>query len=369
VPIEPFSVHLSDDVLADLAARIRQTRWPDAAPADAWEQGTDLNYLRGLLAYWADGFDWRAREQELNEFHHYRVELDGVPVHFVHEKARSGAGIPLILTHGWPSSFLEYLPLIPLLTDHFDVVIPSLPGYGFSARPARTGVNYRYVAGLWHRLMGELGYQRYGAEGGDWGAGVATLLALDVPDSVIGVYVSTPEMDAYRGPESRPLSASEQAYLTQVADWDVRERGYSSIQSTKPQTVGYGLNDSPAGLAAWVLEKWHSWAERDLDPDFLLTMLTIYWATSSITTSMRDYYDNRWTGVPLGPEDFVSVPTGVGVFTGHRVPEGDPPREWFERLYNVRHWAPMPRGGHFAAVEEPQLLADDITAFFTSLTS
>ena len=355
--IEPFSIHVPDEVLTDLRARIRNTRWPDDAPVPAWEQGTHLGYLRPLLSYWAEEFDWRQQESELNKLNHYRIQLDGVPIHFVHAKARNGNGIPLILTHGWPSSFLEYQPVIPLLADRFDLVIPSLPGYGFSGRPARTGVNYRYVAGLWHRLMGELGYQRYCAQGGDFGAGVASLMAMDEPDSVIGVYVSTLELDGYRGPESRPLSTSEQQYLTQRADWNAWERGYSLIQSTKPQTVGYGLNDSPAGLAAWILEKWHSWADpgSDLDRDFLLTMLTIYWVTRSITSSMRDYYDNRWTGVTFGPSDFVDVPTGVGAFTGHRVLEGDPPREWFERLYNIQHWTPMPRGGHFAAVEEPSL--------------
>ena len=360
--IEPFSINVADAVLADLRARIRNTRWPDDAPVEPWEQGTDLAYLRDLLTYWADGFDWRAKESELNQLPQLHIQLDGVPIHFVH--IRRG-GTPLIITHGWPSTFLEYLPLIPLL-DRFDLVIPSLPGYGFSGRPARTGVNYRYVAGLWHRLMHELGYERYGAAGGDFGAGVATLLALDNPDSVLGVYVSTLELDGYRGPESRPLSTAEQRYLEQRASWDVRERGYSMIQSTKPQTVGYGLNDSPAGLAAWILEKWHSWADpgSTLDRDFLLTMLTVYWATGSITTSMRDYYDNRWTRVTFGPDDFVRVPTAIGRFEGNRIPEGDPPREWFERLYNVQRWTPMPRGGHFAGVEEPQLLADDLAAFF-----
>ncbi|MGH8882464.1 MAG: epoxide hydrolase family protein [Stackebrandtia sp.] len=365
--ISAFTVHVPDEVLDDLCARIRSTRWPPAAPVEPWEQGTDLDYLRGLLTYWASGFDWRAQEAELNELDHYRVHLDGVPIHFVHQKARNGNGIPLILTHGWPSLFLEYLPLVPLLTDRFDLVIPSLPGYGFSGRPDRTGVNYRYVAELWHRLMRLLGYTRYGAAGGDFGSGVSTLMALDDPTSMLGIYVSTLELDGYRGPESRPLSTAEQSYLESRASWDARERGYSHIQSTKPQTVGYALNDSPAGLAAWILEKWHSWAAADVDPDHLLTMLTIYWATQSVTTSLRDYYDNRWTGVTFGPTDFVAVPTGVGAFNHHRIPEGDPPREWFERLYNVTHWTPMPRGGHFAATEEPELLAADLAAFFGQL--
>jgi pimeloyl-ACP methyl ester carboxylesterase len=272
--------------------------------------------------------------------------------------------------------------MVPLLTDPaahgidgpaFDLVIPSLPGYGYSERPERTGVNYRSVAGLWQRLMRELGYERYGAGGGDWGAGVASLLALDRPDAVIGLYLTTFELDPYRGPDAAPLSAAERAYLTIRDGWDARERGYSAIQSTKPQTAGYGLTDSPAGLAAWILEKWRSWSDSggDLDAhlsrDFLLTLLTIYWTTGSITTSMHDYYDNRWSKVEFGPDDRVSTPTGYGVFTRHFVDEGEPPREWAARLYNIQRWTPMPRGGHFAAAEEPELVAQDIAAFFGAL--
>jgi pimeloyl-ACP methyl ester carboxylesterase len=381
VTIEPFTVHIDESVLMDLRARIRNTRWPSDAPVPAWEQGTDLAYLQGLLDYWAGGFDWPARERDLNRYNHFRTVLDGVHIHFVHQKARGGNGIPLILTHGWPSTFLEMLPLVPMLTDPaahgidgpgFDVVIPSLPGYAFSERPPRTGVNYRYVADLWHRLMRALGYDRYGAAGGDFGAGVATLLALDDPSSVTGIYLTTFELDPYRGPAASPLSTVERAYLAVRDDWDARERGYSAIQSTKPQTLGYGLSDSPAGLAAWILEKWRSWTDCDGDlearvpRDFLLTMLTIYWATNTITTSIRDYYDNRWTAVSIGPHDFVSVPTAFGVFTGQFVFEGDPPREYLARLYNIRRWTPMPRGGHFAAVEEPDLLAHDLTKAFAT---
>lgn len=382
MPIEPFTLHVDDAELADLRARIRSTRWPPNAPGPAWGQGADSAYLKHLLAYWADGFDWRTQERELNRLHHYRTRVDDVQLHFVHEKARNGKGIPLILSHGWPSCFIEWLPMAPLLTDPvahgidgpaYDVVIPSLPGYGYSERPERTGVNYRYVAGLFHQLMGELGYQRYGAAGGDWGAGVASLLAFDRPDSVIGLYLTTFELDPYRGPDAAPLSAAEQAYLTVRDGWDARERGYSSIQSTKPQTAGYGLTDSPAGLAAWILEKWRSWSDSggDLDAhfsrDFLLTLLTIYWTTGSITTSMRDYYDNRWTKVEFGRDDRISTPTGYGVFTRHFVDEGEPPQEWAARLYNIQRWTPMPRGGHFAAVEEPELVAQDLAAFFGAL--
>ena len=382
--ITPFTIRVEAETLSDLRERIRRTRWPEHAPGAAWEQGTDLEYLRQLLTYWADEFDWRAQESKLNAPDQFRTYLDGVQIHFVHERAKRGNGIPLILTHGWPSTFAELLPLVPLLTDPdahgidgpaFDIVIPSLPGYGFSERPARMGVNYQYVAGQWHRLMQGLGYERYGAQGGDFGAGVATFMAMNDPQPMIGVHLSNLEIAPYTGPGSRPLSAAEKAYRERNEAFWQEEHGYKAIQSTKPQTLGYGLNDSPAGLAAWILEKWRSWADSggNLDErfsrDFLLTTVTLYWVTQTITSSMRDYFDNdnmRFR-VTLGPQDFVNVPTGVAVFASNFVDEGQPPREWVERLYNLRRWTPMPKGGHFAAIEEPELLAHDIAAFFSGL--
>jgi pimeloyl-ACP methyl ester carboxylesterase len=376
---EPFSILIADEVLADLRARILGTRWPDQVPGMGWEQGVELSCLQRMLAAWGGGFDWRAQERRLNAFAQFQMEIDGVAIHFVHERARRGRGVPLILTHGWPSAFIEYLPLVPLLTDPqahgidgpaFDLVLPSLPGYGFSQRPPRAGVNYRVTAGLWHTLMQRLGYHRYGAGGGDFGAGVATLLALDHPDAIIGVHLTNLEIAPYTGPGSRALTAAEDAYLAENRRWMEAERGYGAIQSTKPQTLGYALNDSPAGLAAWILEKWRSWTDSkgDLEAcfpqDFLLSLLTLYWATQSITPSMRDYHDNRWRGVALRPDDFVLAPTAVAVFANEFVPEGVPPREWAERLYAVRRWTPMPRGGHFAPAEEPGLVARDIAAFF-----
>ncbi len=375
----PYTIHVADEALADLRERIRRTRWPEAAPGAAWEQGTDLAYLRDLLAYWADGFAWRERERELNGFRHFRATLDGRRLHFVHERARSGRGIPLILTHGWPSTFVELLPLVPLLTDPrahgnegpaFDVVVPSLPGYGFSERAARTGASCRHVAALWHRLMRGLGYDRYGAQGGDFGATVATFMALDDPGAMLGVHLSNLDLPPYTGAGARPLSAAEKAYVERSEAFWRAEAGYKTLQSTKPQTLGYGLNDSPAGLAAWILEKWRSWSdcggelESRFSRDFLLTNLTLFWVTQTITSSMRDYVDNRATSVAVGPRDFVHVPTAVAVFPHQLVDEGEPPREWAERLYDVRRWTRMPRGGHFAAAEEPELLARDIGAFF-----
>jgi pimeloyl-ACP methyl ester carboxylesterase len=378
--IQPFNIHVGDEVLTDLRARIRSTRWPQPAPGAAWEQGTDLDYLRALLTYWAETFDWRAQERALNAFDHFRVELEGVRIHFVHAPARHGGGIPLILTHGWPSAFVELLALVPLLTDPashgidgpaFDLVIPSLPGYGFSERPART--NYRSIAKLWHRLMRDLGYERYGAGGGDFGAGVATLMALDDPGPLLGIHLSNLEHSPSIGEGAPALTEAENRYLAQRQRWDDVERGYSAIQSTKPQTLAYGLNDSPAGLAAWIVEKWRSWSDSgghlDLrfSRDFLLTLLTIYWATGTITTSMRDYFDNRWHGIELGPQDVVRVPTAIANFAKQFAFEGEPPREWAERLYEVRRWTPMQSGGHFAPAEEPELLARDIAQFFAGL--
>jgi pimeloyl-ACP methyl ester carboxylesterase len=380
--VEPFKIAVAEKVLSDLQTRIRNTRWPDSAPGAPWSQGTDLEWLRNLMDYWAEAFDWRAQEQKLGELSQFLIEIDGVRIHFVHARAPGGRGIPLVLTHGWPSAFLEYLPLVPLLTDPlrhgiegpaFDLVIPSLPGHGFSERPRRAGVNYRTVSALWHRLMTELGYERYGSGGGDFGAGVATLMALDRPDSIIGIHLTNLELAPYLGPGSRALSPAEQAYIAASDLWWQSEGGYKAIQSTRPQTLGYSLNDSPAGLAAWIAEKWRSWSdchgnlEGRISRDFLLTLLTLYWVTGTISSSMRDYFDNRWHGITLGPEDFVRSPTAIANFTSQFAFEGDPPREWAERLYNIQRWTPMERGGHFAPAEEPLALARDIAAFFASL--
>jgi pimeloyl-ACP methyl ester carboxylesterase len=373
----PFTIHVPDPVLDDLRARILRTRWPDPAPGPAWQQGTDLEVLKRLLDAWVNAFDWRAAERAMNAFPHYRVEVDGVQVHFVHQRAAAGGGIPLILTHGWPSCFLEYLGLVPLLCDPgafgrsgpaFDVVVPSLPGYGFSQRPAVA--TYASIARVWHQLMRGLGYARYGACGGDFGAGVTTYLALQEPGALLGIHLTTPELGPEPGPADPPLTAAEAAYAADLRRWDAVERGYSAVQSTRPQTLGYALNDSPAGLAAWILEKWRAWSDSGGDPetslsqDFLLSLLTIYWATETITPSMRDYFDNRWHGDGLPPGARVGVPTGFANFHRNFVPEGSPPRSWLERLYDVRHWRDMPRGGHFAAVEAPDLLAQDLSEFF-----
>ena len=354
--MEPFTIDVPEPVLDDLRERIRNTRWPSPSPEPGWAQGTELEYLRGVLDYWADGFDWREQERRLNE--HPQFVADGI--HFVHVKR---GGIPLILTHGWPSTFVEHLQLVPHL-EGFDLVIPSLPGYGFSERPPRATM--RDTARRWHQLMQGLGYERYGAQGGDFGAAVTAFMALADPEPLIGIHLHQIDTPPY---VDAPATDAEREYLEARAAWDAVERGYSSIQSTKPQTVAYGLNDSPAGLAAYLIEKWRSWSHdlERIDRDVLLTNLTIFWATQTIGTSMRDYYDERWHDHPMGPDDRIEVPTAVALFANELVSEGTPPREWAERLFNIVRWTPMPQGGHFAPAEEPELLARDIAEFFGPL--
>jgi pimeloyl-ACP methyl ester carboxylesterase len=359
--VEPFVIDVEEPVLYDLRARLEHTRWPGPAPGAPWDQGTDLAWLQSLVEHWAEGFDWRARERALNAWPQFVADVDGVRVHFVH--VRRG-GVPLILTHGWPSAFTELLPLIDRLPA-FDLVIPSLPGYGFSSRPPVCTT--RDVASLWHALMQGLGYERYGAGGGDWGAAVTTYMALDAPERLLGIHLSN--LDNAPTPTTS-LSAAEQAFVAATEHWDATERGYSFEQGTKPQTLAYGLTDSPVALAAWLLEKWRSWADTggDLarfDRDFLLELVTLYWVTNTIATANRDYFDNRAAGTALlGPDAYVTVPTAIANFHCNLVSEGVLPREWAERIYNVERFTKMRRGGHFAAAEEPALLAADIAAFF-----
>ncbi|HEX6300268.1 MAG TPA: epoxide hydrolase [Acidimicrobiia bacterium] len=378
--LEPFAVAVDEAELDDLRRRLRDTRFPSEAPGPAWSQGTDLDYLRWFVSYWADEFDWRSTERELNQFDHYLAEVGEYRIHYVHQQARHGDGLPLILIHGWPSSFMEYLAAIPMLTNPaghgidgpaFDVVVPSLPGYGFSTRPSRVGVNYADVAGVFLELMADLGYQRLGAGGGDFGSGVAAHMAMQAPERLLGLHLTNIEI-GFEGSPIGELNDAEAAFIQERDQWDARERGYSSIQSTKPQTLAYALTDSPAGLAAWLLEKWRSWTDSGGDPaarlslDFLAALATIYWVTSSISTSTRDYYDNRWHPAPLSR---VEVPTAVAVFANQFVKEAEPPRSWIERLYNVQHWTEHAAGGHFAPAEEPALFARDIAAAFGQFTT
>ncbi len=370
--VTPFRIDVPDDVLLDRHTRLRNTRWPVDAPGEPWELGADTHFMRRVADFWLE-FDWRAAEATLNRYPQFTTEIDGTRIHFVHRRAASGAGIPIILTHGWPSAFIEYLEVADLLHERgFDVVVPSLPGYGFSERPHLLGVNYREVARMWRELMHRLGYERFGVGGGDFGAGVASLLALDYPDQVIGVHLTNFEL-LPTVEDAGGLTADERAYIEASERWWIREQGYKQIQRTKPQTLSFGLADSPTGLAAWILEKWRSWTdsgglvEERFGGEFLLTLLTLYWVTGSMTTAVRDYYDNTWFPSLPDPTHRIETPTAFAVFSHYFAGEPDPPRSLVERLYNVTRWTEMPRGGHFAAKEESELVADDVAAFFGEL--
>ena len=383
--VQPFDVAVPQETLDDLRERLRRTRFPDEISGAGWDYGANLAYLRELTGYWRDGFDWRKQEAELNRFAHFRAEIGGFGVHFVHERGEGPNPLPIVLTHGWPDSFYRFHKVVPMLTDparfggdptdSFDVVVPSLPGYGFSDRPTGRGTSYSRVAELWRRLMTEeLGYGRFAAHGGDIGRGVTQQLALDRPGPLVGIHLTDVPYSnpAAFAEDASDLSEAERDYAERVRRWKQEEGAYAAIQSTKPQTLAYGLNDSPAGLAAWIVEKFRAWSDCDGDvekrfsKDELLTNLTIYWATQTIHSSARIYYERAHdlppAENPAGSR--VGVPTGFAVFPKDIAPA---PREWAERFFDVGRWTEMPRGGHFAAMEEPELLAEDIRAFFRPL--
>jgi len=379
--IQPFEVHIPQATLDDLRERLARTRWPDTIPGSGWEYGSDLAYMQELTAYWREQFDWRAQERAINQFRHFRAVVDGLGIHFIHARGAGPNPLPLIITHGWPGSFVEMLKILPMLADPaahggdpadaFDVVVPSLPGYGFSDRPSQPAMHTFRIAELWVQLMRGLGYERFGAQGGDWGASVTTVLGLAHPDELLGIHLNyIPGSFRPHLPPGTPLSADEQAFLEDRERWSQDEGGYGHIQATRPQTLAYGLNDSPAGMAAWIVEKFRTWSdcdgqvERRFTKDELLTNVTIYWATETIHSSARLYYETRRRPLQLGPGERVTAPCGVAHFP-YEIPA--PPREWVERGYDIRRWTTMPRGGHFAAMEEPELLAEDIRAFFRPL--
>src|SRR5450755_2400062 len=379
---EKLTIQIPHAVLKDLAHRLDATRWPDEIEGAGWEFGSNLSYIRSLTDYWRHGYDWRREEAALNQLPHYRIALDGFHIHFVHLRGKGPTPMPLILTHGWPGSFLEMIKLIPMLTDPaahggrtedaFDVVVPSLPGYGFSDRPSARGMDPKKIAELWARLMRELGYVRFGAQGGDWGSAISIALGLDYAERMIGIHLNyiagrfllggtlnhTPEDDLGR------------TYVEQLRAWYDAEGGYSHEQGTKPQTLSYGLNDSPVGLAAWIVEKFRSWSdcggdvERVFTRDELLTNVMIYWVTETIHSSARLYHESRQRPLSLSQTNRVVPPVAVALFP-KEIPV--PPRALAERGLNVARWTEMPRGGHFAAMEQPELLAKDLREFFRSL--
>jgi pimeloyl-ACP methyl ester carboxylesterase len=373
-----FEIDIPEARIEDLKLRLRNTRWPASLDAEQWDDGASLDFVRRLADHWLNRFDWRAQETRLNRLPQFRATIDGQDIHFVHQTGCGPAPLPLVLTHGWPGSFIEMERVIPLLTDPashggdaadaFHVVVPSLPGFGFSAPPAGPGFSARKVAGLWHGLMNGLGYERFAAQGGDIGAGVSMWLARCFPDDVIGAHVNYIPA-SFRPPLATglPLTAAEQAYLDTVAAWSAAEGAYAAVQGTKPQTLAYAMTDSPVGLAAWIAEKFRSWSDCDGDiervftMDELLTDVSIYWFGQMLDASFRIYKESRQRPLTFDPSERVATPLGVALFP-RELPT--PPRSWVERVFDVRQWTAMPRGGHFAALEQPALLVEDVRAFF-----
>ena len=381
--VKPFRIAVSDEVLEDLFERLRHTRFPGEVANSGWDYGTNLAYLKALVVYWRDRYDWRAAETALNALPQFTARVNGLELHFVHARGRGPAPLPLLFSHGWPGSFWEVSKILGPLTDPaahggdpadaFDVVAPSLPGYGFSEDPRAPGMHPAAMADLFAALMTEvLGYPRFGAQGGDWGAIITSRLAYAHADKLAGIHLNMLGLRPYTGEGAPPLTDAEQAFLAEAERWRQAETGYQWIQGTKPQTLAYGLTDSPAGLAAWIVEKFRSWSdcggdvERRFTKDELLTNIMIYWVSGCIGSSIRLYYEARRPGMllRLGPGERVGVPTGYARFA---VEITRPPREWVERAFNLTHWSDFPRGGHFAALEEPELLVEDIRSFFRPL--
>ncbi|WP_020018264.1 epoxide hydrolase family protein [Promicromonospora sukumoe] len=372
---QPFAPQATPEAIEDLRARLRATRWPDSPEDVGWSLGTDLDYLRELVAYWTDGFDWRAQEAELTRLPRFRAGIGGLGIHFVHARAvaPSGPVLPLVLSHGWPDSFWRYSKVVPLLADPgahgadpadaFDVVVPDMPGFGYSDRPTGQPLSSIAVAGLWAGLMTVLGYERFGAAGGDIGSHVSRYLALDHPDRVVAVHRTDGGLPVFAG-DPATLQPEERAWFAETATWSATEGAYGAMHRTKPQTAAAALNDSPAGLAAWIVEKLRAWSFGDLEDaytrDEILTNITIYWLTGTIGSSMRMYHANG--AIPARQVTRrVEVPSGFSLFPGDIV---RPPRAWLERTANTVRVTEPERGGHFAAFEEPELYAQELRDFF-----
>lgn len=391
---QPFTIAVAQELLDDLQRRLAYTRWPDQVAGAGWDYGTNLEYLKELVAYWRHTFDWRAQEAQLNRLAQFRAELDGVGVHFVHERGVGPNPLPLMLLHGWPDSFYRFYKVIPMLTDParfggdpadaFDVVVPSLAGFGFSDRPQQRGGG-RDVE-LLPRLMSELlGYKRFGVNGGDTGSPLAQSMAFAQPEAILGLHLTDIGYDKVMQIDPATFSEAEQAYAQYLEQWQFEEGAYITIQGTKPQSLAYGLNDSPAGLAAWIVEQFRKFSdcageiERRFTKDELLSNIMIYWATETMSSAMRGYYEGfhaqagEWGGEagdeqsgawgqPQAPQR-LDVPVGLALF-----PKDAPaPREMAERFFDVQRWTEMPQGGHFAALEEPELFVEDVRAFFRPL--
>jgi epoxide hydrolase len=378
--IVPFSIHVPDEVLADLETRLANARVPEPLRgADAWTYGIDVDYLKQLVAYWRDRFDWRAQERHLNELEQFTTDIDGVRLHYIHRKSKLPRAFPLLVTHGWPGSFVEFTKIIGPLTDPvahggaatdaFDVVMPSIPGFAFSGQPREAGFAPARIAALEAKLMARLGYAKYGAQGGDWGSIISTEVARADPAHVAGLHLNMCRANPPTGDAMAGLTEQERARLRVRDDFLAEETGYQQIQGTKPQTVGIALNDSPVGLAAWIVEKFRTWCDCGGNPetiftkDELLTNVMIYWVTETAASSARIYYETRHAA-PAAAAGRIEAPTACADFPKEIIWA---PRRWLEPRFNITRWTVMPRGGHFAALEQPALLVDDIRAFFREL--
>lgn len=374
--IKKIEIQIEQKYLDDLKSKLLLTRWPDEIEGSGWNYGASLGYMKELSDYWITYFNWRKTESEINNYGNYIAVIDGYKIHYLHIKGKGEKPFPLIITHGWPYSFLEMFKLIPLLTENndmsFDLVIPSMPGYGFSQKIIQPGCNVSFIADLWHKLMIELGYDKYGVQGGDFGAGVSTSLAMKYPDHVTGLHLNyIPGNYVPVLAENEEFTKEENDYLDSEEEWYSREGGYSLEQNTKPLTLAYGLNDSPMGLCAWIVEKMFGWSQNRgyignvFTKDELLSNVTLYWITETIHSSIRLYNENSKNPLIIGKESFINTPTGIAHFMYE---DPFPPRKFIERGFNIQHWSEFPEGGHFPAMEKPEVLAEDIIKFFRSIS-
>lgn len=375
--VEPFKIAADESDLADLRHRLAATRWATAPDGEGWSSGVDLDYLRELCSYWEKDFDWRSSEAALNRWRQFTTEIDGQRIHFLHVRSESPHARPLMLLHGWPSSVMEFMKVVGPLTDPaahggdpadaFHVVVPSLPGYGWSSPTSRTGWDVGATAEVMAELMNRLDYDSYGLMGGDWGSLIASRMAFAHPENVLGLYltlISLPPLD-----EEEP-TPEEVELATELQEHYVAETGYIAVQVTKPQSLAVGLTDSPAGLAGWIVEKFHAWTDHDgdlesvLTKDDILANITAYWLTGTALSSVRMYRDSALAGTASPVPGYVKVPTGVGVFP-KELYRGS--RRQAEKLYNIVRWTKHPKGGHFAALEQPEAFVGDVREFFGGL--
>ena len=365
-----FALRIPDAQIADLRERLARTRFPDEPPLEPWSTGTSLAYLRPLLDYWRDGFDWRAWEAKLNGFRQFTLPIGGIDLHFIHEPSHKPNAMPLLISHGWPGSVFEFEKIIPLLTEHFSVVAPSLPGYTLSFKPGQPRFGVVEIAGMFAELMSALGYTRFGAQGGDWGSFITSVLGHRYPERVTGIHLNL--LPVRRDPAMLPNpNAEEQAYLKQLNHFLKEETGYQWIQGTKPQTLAFALTDSPAGLAAWIVEKFRAWTDNAGSPedavsrDAMLANIALYWFTGAIGSSFWPYHARMHGPWPVPDGETVKVPMGYAEFPKEIL---SPPRSLAARSYaDIRRWTRMPQGGHFAALEQPEALAREVVAFFQGL--